>query len=376
VVDQSFSVLHLFSYHLYTGPAEPILTLARAQLEAGYNVRLAIDTLREGDLVERAKQFGVPIDKRFALSVKAGPILHMRDVLVFKRLWAAQEFDILHAHRSHEHTLAALARPRKSRPGRTKLIRTLHTERAISKNRKWQLRRADGLVTIAQKFSQELIERGVLPDELIVNVSGAVDCDRFYPDSNDLTLRKELGIGPDTPLVGIVARMKSDRGHASLLTAWEKVSAHMPDARLVIAGRGELEQELKDRVAGSALSGSVTFLGYRTDLPELYRGLDLKVLLAPGNDGTCRAVLEAMASGVPVLATETGALSEIVADGQTGRLVARNDPDALAAALVELLSNPESLKKMGVRARRQAEETHTIEKQFRKIDQLYKQITR
>ncbi|MBW1811839.1 MAG: glycosyltransferase, partial [Deltaproteobacteria bacterium] len=298
MVERSFSILHLFSYHLYTGPAEPILNLARAQREAGYDARLAIDTLRDGDLVERAKEFGVPLDRRFALSVKAGPILHMRDILVFKRLWASEEFDILHAHRSHEHTLAALARPRKSRKGRTRLIRTLHTERAISKNRKWQLRRADGLITIAKKYSQELIERGVLPEEQIVNISGAVDCARFCPASDDLTLRNELGIGPTTPLAGMVARMKSGRGHALLLSAWEKVSARLPDARLAIAGRGELESELKDRVTGSALSESVTFLGYRDDLPGLYRGLDLKVLLAPGNDGTCRAALEAMASGV------------------------------------------------------------------------------
>ncbi|MBW1871468.1 MAG: glycosyltransferase family 1 protein, partial [Deltaproteobacteria bacterium] len=101
MVERSFSILHLFSYHLYTGPAEPILNLARAQREAGYDARLAIDTLRDGDLVERAKEFGVPLDRRFALSVKAGPILHMRDILVFKRLWASEEFDILHAHRSH-----------------------------------------------------------------------------------------------------------------------------------------------------------------------------------------------------------------------------------------------------------------------------------
>ncbi|MBW1811376.1 MAG: glycosyltransferase family 4 protein, partial [Deltaproteobacteria bacterium] len=116
-------------------------------------------------------------------------------------------------------------------------------------------------------------------------------------------------------------------------------------------------------------------LGYRDDLPGLYRGLDLKVLLAPGNDGTCRAALEAMASGVPVLATDTGALSEIVTDGQTGKLIAKDDSAALATALVEMLSDLESSKKMGIRARKQVEEEYTIEKQFHKIDQLYKQTS-
>ncbi len=363
------NILHLLSYHLYTGPVEPVLGLAREQRRAGHDARLAIDTLRDGDIEERALEFGVPVEKRLALSVKSGPILLMRDILALKRFWKGSELDILHAHRSHEHTLAALARPGETK---VKLVRTLHTDKASSPGRGWQLRRADGLVAVSNKQRQELIERRILPKDRIIAIDGAVDSSRFCPGPGGDTLRREAGISEDAPLAGIVARMKPGRGHALLLDAWEQVIDRLPAARLLIAGRGELEQSLRDRVAGSKLAGSVVFLGYRNDLPEVYRALDLKLILAPGNDGTCRAALEAMASGVPVLGADTGALPQIISQGRTGRIVSGDDSQLLATALVEMLADRAALKNMGANARTEAQNRFCVEKQADKIEKLYR----
>jgi len=365
-------ILHLLSYHLVTGPAEPVLALIAAQRASGHDSQLACDTVRKGDLVETAQRAGIPVDRRFALCSKSGPILLMRDVLAFKRLFREQEVDVVHSHRSHDHTLVALARPRKTNVG---LVRTLHTQRSLGQKRDWQLRHADGLITIARRHRRELQERGVMPPDRIVAVEGAVDCERFSPGEGGMEVRGQAGVPADAPVAGMVARMKPGRGHQLLLRAWLRVSDKLPGVRLLVAGRGELEQELRRQADQSGLKSSVTFIGYRQDLPRVYRALDLKVLLAPGNDGTCRAALEAMASGVPVLAAERGALGEIVRDGQTGRVVPADDPDALVSALVRLLGDRQGLAEMGRRARAEAESRFTIERQAGEIEGLYRLVS-
>jgi glycosyltransferase involved in cell wall biosynthesis len=359
-------ILHLLSYPIFTGPAEGVVRLACYQQGCGHNVSLAGDTVREGDLLDRAVQMSLPVDRRFALSTRSGPILLMRDLLAFKRLWATGEFDVVHAHRSHDHTLAALTWPER---GSTCLIRTLHTERALGSRRRWQLRRADGLVVVAERFRADLLRRKFLPDDRIVVVEGAVDLDRFQPGPGN-AVRSEVGIAAETPVAGIVARMKPDRGHTMLLEVWERVVARLPTARLLVAGRGELESELRRRVLARGL-GSVVFLGYRRDLPEVYRAFDLSVLLAPGNDGTCRAALEAMACGVPVLACDRGALPEIIRNGKTGRVVPASDPAALVQAFSELLSDRAKLRRMGTQARDEALARFRIERQEQIIERLY-----
>lgn len=366
---RSLSILHLVSYHLYTGPVEPVLRLAREQIHQGHSVRLAVDTLRAGDIEAWAAEFGVPLERRFALSVKSGPILLLRDLLALKRVFREAEFDILHVHRSHEHTLAALARPAETA---VRLVRTLHTAAASAPARDWQLRRADGLIGLSKRQVAGLAGRRVLPEERLLAVDGAVDCAQFCPGPGGPEIRKQAGVDEDAPVAGIVARMKPGRGHELLLDAWESVSARLPAARLLIAGRGELEQGLRKRVNESKLADSVVFLGYRRDLPEVYRAFDLKLILAPGNDGSCRAALEAMASGVPVLAADNGALAEIVVDGLSGRIVPSGDAAAMAAALAEMLADRPALESMAVAARGQAQERFQVDKQAKEIEKLYR----
>jgi glycosyltransferase involved in cell wall biosynthesis len=365
-------ILHLLSYHLVTGPAEPVMALIAAQRAAGHDSQLACDTVREGDLVEAARSANIPLEPRFALCAKSGPILLMRDVLAFKRLYREGQVDVVHSHRSHDHTLAALARPRKTK---VRLVRTLHTERSLAKKRDWQLRHADGLITISRRHQRELQERGIMPPDRIVAVEGAVDSERFRPGEGGAEVRSQAGVPPDAPVAGIVARMKPDRGHQLLLQAWSKVAGQLPSARLLVAGRGEQEQELRRQADQAGLEDSVIFIGYRRDLPQVYRALDLKVILAPGNDGTCRAALEAMASGVPVLAAEQGALPEIIRDGQTGRVVPAEDPDALASALIDLFGDRQELAEMGRRARTDAGSRFTIGRQAGEIEGLYRLVS-
>lgn len=356
-------ILHLLSYHLYTGAAEPVLRLARAQRRLGVDARLAIDTHRPGDLVERAADYQVPLVAGLALSVKAGPLAQLADVMRLHRWLLRRDWQVVHCHRSHDHVLATLAATGISG---TLLVRTVHTARSLGPRRGWLLRRADGVITCCRKHRQLLIQRGWQPAGRVLAVEGVVEPGELHARGTDL--RRELGLSPQALVVGMVARMKPGRGHDLLLTAWRRVARESHRARLLLVGRGEEEQRLRVLVAGDEiLAGSVIFTGYRRDLGRVYRTLDLKIMLAPGNDGTCRAALEAMACGVPVLAARVDALAEIVADGHTGRLVEAGRPGLLAETILALLSDRDQLRTMGRQAAASAVKRFTMDRQLAAI---------
>jgi glycosyltransferase involved in cell wall biosynthesis len=321
-------------------------------------VEIAVDGRREGDLRERLAAEGFPPRGGLVLSTKAGPLALAGDVLRLRR--AARGFDVLHANFSHDHALALLALARR---GPRRVVRTLHSSRSLADRglQGWIHRRTDGLVAVCEAHARLLRERFRVAPERVLAVRGAVDGAAFGPEGPDL--RAELGIPPGAPVAGIVSRVKPDRRHAELVDAFAAVAAALPDARLVIVGRGEGLDGVRARVAARGLGARVVFAGYRrgAELAAAYRTLDAKVLLAEGNDGTCRALLEAMACGRPGVAYRFGAPAETLSDGETGRLVPEGDVAALGAALVEVLSRPERAREMGAEARRRVLARHTEE---------------
>jgi L-malate glycosyltransferase len=123
------------------------------------------------------------------------------------------------------------------------------------------------------------------------------------------------------------------------------------------------------------LTEAAIFTGYREDdLPEVLAALDVFVLLAPGSEGSCRAVLEAMAVGKPVVAARVGALQEIVLDGETGLLIEPHAPIALAHAISRLLRAPEQARQMGLRGRQRIERVFSRERQVDTVLRLYRQL--
>lgn len=341
-------VLELLSSAWWTGPAEPVASLALALRARGHAVDVAVETAREGNLVERLRALGLTGPEGLALSSKSGPLAYLRDL---RRLGAlARGYDVLHANFSHDHVLALMALRR--RAGR-RVVRTVHSARSLREQAAQRVahRASDGLVAVCEAHARALEERFRIPPERILATRGAVDAASFRPGGPDL--RAELGVAAGAPVAGLVARIKPGRGHDDLVDAFRIVADRLPDARLVLVGRGEGEEAIRVRIAHRGLQRQVIFAGYRTgpELAAAYRTLDVVVLLAEGNDGTCRALLEGMASGRPGVAYRFGAPAESIVDGTTGLLVPEGDVPALAAALVELLGAPARARAMGAAAR-------------------------
>jgi len=345
-------ILELLASPMWTGPAEPMASVAVELTRRGHSVEAAVDSVRPGDLRERLRALRLPLREELALSTHSGPLRIAADLRALRRL--SPRFDVLHCNFSHDHVQSLLACAGRSEP---RIVRTVHSERSLRARplQRWVHRRTDGLIAVCEAHARVLREEFGVDPRRVIAVRGAVDSTLFTPHGDDL--RRELQIPDDAPVVGIVSRVKPERRHRELLDAFRNALRELPQARLLIVGRGEALPELQAQVARNGMQRSVVFAGYRSggQLAAAYRTLNAKVLLAEGNDGTCRAMLEAMACGRPVIAYRFGAPAEVIAEGITGMLLDAGDVAGLGAALMKLLGDRKLASRMGAAARSRVE---------------------
>lgn len=173
--------------------------------------------------------------------------------------------------------------------------------------------------------------------------------------------------------MGLVARLDHwGKGHREFFTALAALPDGYPVEALIIGG-GRREAEMRRLAAELGLAGRVHFLGQRDDVPDLLSALDLFVLPSH-SEGVSLALLEAMAAGLPVIATAVGGLPEVVTDGDNGLLVPPEDPEALATALERLLEDPALAQRLGANARRHVEENFSLERLGREINEIYTEL--
>ncbi|MGR6962958.1 glycosyltransferase [Geodermatophilus sp. URMC 61] len=179
---------------------------------------------------------------------------------------------------------------------------------------------------------------------------------------------------PGRPVVGVVGRLVPEKGVDVFLRAATLASAVVPQARFLVVGDGPLRPDLEHRAAVLGLADAVTFTGYRSDAPRLLAGLD--VLAVPSrSDGSPLVVCEAMAAGVPVVASRVGGLPDLIEDGGSGLLVRPGEAEDLARALVSLLLDPEAARRLGARGRRLAA-GRSHERLVDRMTQLYAGVAR
>jgi glycosyltransferase involved in cell wall biosynthesis len=203
----------------------------------------------------------------------------------------------------------------------------------------------DRILANSEAGRSDLVARGVAPGRIVV-IRNGMTFERF-----DAALR--TGRPPEAclPRLGMVAQMERRKDHLGLVEALARVRARVPEARLLLAGDGSLRTVVETRVRERGLEGAVEFLG-TLDRPEtLVTTLAISVQASAAEEGTSNSILEAMACGRPVVATDIGGNREVVEHGKTGLIVPPRDPEALARALLDLLASPELIRKMGQAAR-------------------------
>ena len=357
-------ILHVVANRWWTGTADPALDLARALRARGHAVWFGCV---RGDVLETyVRAAGVPLVEGLSLERTARPWRLAAQIGTLRRTLRELEIDVVHAHQTHDHWLAALAR----RGTRARLVRTLHHRRAVHAGpaARWLLGRTDALIASSEGIADRL--RAVKAGARVTVVPGAVDAERFSLEVSGAAVRIELGLA-DAPAAGCVARMVPGRGHDILLRAAARLRDRLPEARVVLVGRGEGRPGLERLVRELGLGTTVVFAGYRgADLPAVLAALDCVVFLGMGSEESCRAVLEAMAAGRPVVAAPVGAVPEMVVDGETGWLV-EAAPDAVAATLEAALRDRGRARQLGAAGRRRVEAHFTPPRRAALVEAVY-----
>ncbi|PYN08160.1 MAG: glycosyltransferase family 1 protein, partial [Candidatus Rokuibacteriota bacterium] len=156
---------------------------------------------------------------------------------------------------------------------------------------------------------------------------------------------------------------------------FQELLRHLPEARLLLVGKGESRSALEADVANLGLANRVLFAGYRDrDLPGVLAALDCFVLMAAGSDDSCRAVLEAMAAGCPVVARRVGALPETIVQGETGLLLDDDRPQTIARALEGVLRDPARARAMGAAGQRRAQAEFTPARYVDAVERIYRTV--
>jgi len=371
-------ILHLTSDWKWTGPAEPMLHAITALRERGHRVDAAFPgppDLQGGGLLERARVRGVEPLLKLVRRQGWWPLRDRGELRRLRRLLERVGYDVVHAHHTRDHILARLA----TRGLPTRLVVSWHHGDPIAS--RWWNRRllgpggSEGLVVLSERIARAARSQLGWPQERIAIVPGCVDPERFAPREPSQRVRSEFGLHGGECVIGVVARLQPHRRIELLLEAFERALRTAPALRLLVIGRGTRAREVLDQpVERRGLSQVVLRAGYRgEDYGQVLSLCDALAFIVPGSDGSCRAVLEAMAQEIPVIASQRGMLPEIVADGETGRVVPE-DADAWAEVFVELWREPERWRGLGKAARRRVLERHTPALAAERLEQFYARL--
>jgi glycosyltransferase involved in cell wall biosynthesis len=330
---------------------------------------LAVAVPETGALIPRLDALGVPV-----WHVPRGQLISPRALVDLVRLFRSVAPAIVHSHGARSNVYTRLAARRAGVPGVVSTVHNSLFDYPVAPMRRRiyvALERvtstiAHRILPVSRAIARDLVDRYRIDPARVTIVRNGIDADAFAAEA--------VASGPldvfQRPLIGVVARMTEQKAHAVLLDALPLIRARVPGITCLMIGDGVLRSALEDRARALGVADACRFLGARTDVARLLATVDLAVLPSR-SEGLPFAVLEAMAVGTPVVATNVGGVAEVVQDGVTGRLVRRGDAGALAAAIVSLLTDAGRSRAMGLAATRRVRTEFPLTGMVTAIEHVY-----
>ena len=218
----------------------------------------------------------------------------------------------------------------------------------------------DSFIAVADSHGEFLRDFEKFPADKVHVIRNGVDCDRFCDNPKArLSLRQELNLPADTPLIGIVAALRSEKNHSMLVRAAAQLQSKHPTAHWIIVGDGPERQTIEGLAKELGIEDRIHLLGTRYDTPEILAALDVFTLCSL-NEASPVSILEALACGVPVVATDVGSVSETVLHEETGLLIASEDTDGMVESIGRLLDDGPLRQTMGIAGRNLVVETGSL----------------
>lgn len=353
----------------YGGAETRVVRLATRLKLRGWEVSV-VSLMPPKAYVEDLETAGIPV---FSLGIRR-KLPDPRPVLRLARIIRKWQPDIVHSHMVHANLLARIVRPLAPFPV---LVCTAHNIDEGGRLREVLYRLTDLFCDLTTQVSQAGLERyvhvGAVPRHKIRYIPNGVDTERFKPNLEDrLKVRKELGVDGFVWLA--VGRFDPQKDYPNMLQAFARVVHKHSNTILLIAGDGPLRETMENMAQELGAEKHVKFLGIRRDIPQLMNAADAYVMSSSW-EGMPMVLLEASATGLPIVATDVGGNREVVLDGITGFLVPPRNPEALAEAVLRMMDLPEEKRReMGKAARKHVEDNFSLDRIVDMWEALYKEL--
>ena len=358
------SIVHTESSLGWGGQEIRILSEAQGMIRRGHQVKLICAP--ESRILGEAAAWKIPV---YSLPIAKKRLIGLKCMVEWLRI---DKCHVVSTHSSTDSWLTAVALLALGKP--CSMVRTRHISAPVPRNflTRWLYTKATArIVTTGEALKSELVRRNGYSESRIESVPTGVDATRFAPGDR-AAARAKLGLPADAPLIGIVATLRSWKGHRYLIEAF----AGLPQsAMLVIVGDGPQREALEKLVAKLGLTARVRFAGNQRDVVPWLQALDLFALPSYANEGVPQALVQAMLVGLPCVTTHAGSIAELAIDKQTALVVKPQDVRSLQESLSILLKDQDLRTSLGNAARQHCAERFSYEKMLDKMEAVYRRVS-
>jgi sugar transferase (PEP-CTERM/EpsH1 system associated) len=227
-------------------------------------------------------------------------------------------------------------------------------------------------VTVSEELKRWLVHDVGIPEEKVIQIINGVDTKRFKPQESKRMFKKKFRFDEDSFIIGVVGRLDLVKDHDTILNAFRLFCSRNKNikVKVIVIGTGPHEEKLRMRAKEMNISDNVMFLGDKDDVPQYYNCMDIYILSSIA-EGISNTILEAMACGLPVIATHIGGTPELIDDNETGFLFSPGDYAGLSQKISVYFNNPEVVERHGINGRRKAEEHFSLSRMVRRYEEIY-----
>ncbi|MGQ0811857.1 MAG: glycosyltransferase [Nitrospiraceae bacterium] len=351
------------------GQESAVLLHAEGLLKRGHDLRLILEP--GSPICDMARQKGLPVD--------LVPMRHSQypaAIRSYRALMARHRPAILQLNSSRDSWIGGLA-ARLVTP-RPKVIRVRHISTPLNRNLTTRLLYRGlvdlVIVTGGERTRRAMIERDGLPAARVAAFPIGLDVDYFRPAPPDPDLRRELGLPDAHHLVGLISYLRTYKGHEYFIGAARRVLAQRRDVTFLIIGEGPEQVAIKRMIQSSGAAPHVRMLGFRSDLLNVFRSLDLFVIPSVEGDTIPQVLMQALAMEVPVVSTTVGSIPDVILDGETGFVVPPRNAELLADRIQRLLDDAVLRKQMGSRGRALVGASYSIDRMLDELEKVHQRV--
>lgn len=325
-------ILHTESSCGWGGQEIRTLTESEGMMERGHEVTIACPA--HAKIYEAALKRGIPAVALPIQKKKLSSLWAMHQYL------SANHFDVINTHSSTDSWLVSLCLAwKKHRP---RIVRTRHLSTAVHNNRGtlWLYNKGnDFIVTTGEQLRQTLHSHNGIALEKMKSIPTGIDQSRFVPADNKNEIRQKLGLPLDKTIIGILATLRSWKGHEYLINAFAQLSRD--DIHLLIVGDGPQFENVQRQVSELGISDRVTMPGNQENVVPWLQSMDIFCLPSYGNEGVPQGIMQAMLCRLPIISTDVGSILEVLHPGENGLLVKTKDVDSIRESLEILVNDSE-----------------------------------